>query len=71
MVKKLLPLLEKVMQHAGGNQSRAAEILGTDRLVFGCDMSMTAGMGKIRAARLSPEDKQKILGGNMTRLLQM
>jgi predicted TIM-barrel fold metal-dependent hydrolase len=49
----------------------AAEILGIDRLLFGCDMSMTAGMGKIRAARLSPDDKQKILGGNMTRLLQM
>ena len=26
----------------------AAEILGVDRLLFGCDMSMTAGMGKIR-----------------------
>ena len=49
----------------------AAEILGVDRLLFGCDMSMTAGVGKIRGARLSPEDKQKILGGNMTRLLKM
>lgn len=49
----------------------AAEILGVDRLLFGCDMSMTAGVGKIRAARLSPEDKQEILGGNMMRLLKM
>jgi len=49
----------------------AAEILGTDRLLFGCDMSMTAGVGKIRGARLSPEDKRKILGENMTRLLKM
>ena len=49
----------------------AAEILGVDRLLFGCDMSMTAGVGKIRAARLGPEDKQKILGGNMTQLLKM
>ena len=49
----------------------AAEILGVDRLLFGCDMSMTAGMGKIRACRLSPDQKQKILGGNMMRLLQM
>ena len=49
----------------------AAKILGPDRLLFGCDMSMTAGVGKIRAARLAPEDKQRILGGNMTRLLEM
>lgn len=49
----------------------AAQVLGVDRLLFGCDMSMTAGVGKIRAARLGPEDKQKILGGNMMRLLQM
>lgn len=49
----------------------AAEILGVDRLLFGCDMSMTAGVGKIRAARLSPQAKQKVLGGNMTRLLAM
>ncbi|MFH1267969.1 MAG: amidohydrolase family protein [Planctomycetota bacterium] len=49
----------------------AARTLGTDRLLFGCDMSMTAGMGKIRAANLEQADKQKILGGNMTRLLAM
>ena len=49
----------------------AAAILGVDRLLFGCDMSMTAGVGKIRAARLSPADKQKILGGNMMKLLKM
>jgi len=49
----------------------AARVLGVDRLVFGCDMSMTAGVGKIRGARLTPEAKQKILGGNMRRLLEM
>ena len=47
----------------------AARQLGADRLVFGCDMSMTAGVGKIRAASLTPADKQKILGGNMQRIL--
>jgi predicted TIM-barrel fold metal-dependent hydrolase len=47
----------------------AAAVLGADRLLFGCDMSMTAGVGKIRGARIGPEDKQKILGGNMIRLL--
>ena len=49
----------------------AAGILGVDRLLFGCDMSMTAGVGKIRGARLAAGDKQKVLGGNMTRLLKM
>ena len=47
----------------------AAAVVGVDRLVFGCDSSMTAGIGKIRGADLSTQDKQKILGGNMTRLL--
>lgn len=47
----------------------AAEILGVDRLLFGCDMSMTAGVGKIRTARLDAESKRNILGGNMNRLL--
>jgi predicted TIM-barrel fold metal-dependent hydrolase len=47
----------------------AAAVVGVDRLVFGCDSSMTAGVGKIRGAELSTQDKQKILGGNMTRLL--
>jgi predicted TIM-barrel fold metal-dependent hydrolase len=49
----------------------AVDILGADRLLFGCDMSMTAGVGKIRAARLSPDQRRKILGGNMSRLLAM
>jgi predicted TIM-barrel fold metal-dependent hydrolase len=48
----------------------AARTIGVDRLVFGCDMSMTAGMGRIRAAELSEADKQKILGGNMTAILK-
>ena len=49
----------------------AAKILGTDRLLFGCDMSMTAGVGKIRAVDFSPADRQKVLGGNMRQLLAM
>jgi len=47
----------------------AARVVGVDRLVFGCDSSMTAGIGKIRGADLSPQDKEKILGGNLMRLL--
>jgi predicted TIM-barrel fold metal-dependent hydrolase len=49
----------------------AAETLGVDRLLFGCDMSMTAGVGKIRGARLNSGEKRKILGANMTQLLRM
>jgi hypothetical protein len=48
----------------------AARVLGVDRLVFGCDSSMTASVGRIRAAELSAGDREKILGGNMERLLR-
>ena len=53
-----------------GTVEMAAEVLGTDRLVFGCDMSMTASVGRIRGANLSAPDQAKILGGNMAKLLQ-
>jgi len=53
-----------------GTVDMAAAVVGVDRLVFGCDSSMTAGMGKIRGASLSTQDKEKILGGNMMRLLR-
>jgi len=52
-----------------GSVDMAAAIVGVDRVVFGCDSSMCAGVGKIRGASLSTQDKQKILGGNMARLL--
>jgi predicted TIM-barrel fold metal-dependent hydrolase len=52
-----------------GTVDMAAAVVGVDRLVFGCDSSMTAGIGKIRGADLSVQDKQKILGDNMMRLL--
>ena len=52
-----------------GTVEMAAAVAGVDRLVFGCDSSMTAGMGKIRGADLSAQDKEKVLGGNMMRLL--
>lgn len=48
----------------------AARVLGVDRLVFGCDSSMTASVGRVRAAELSAEDKDRILGGNMENLLR-
>ena len=48
----------------------AAKTLGVKRLLFGCDMSMTAGVGRIRAAELSPDEKARILGGNMQTILR-
>lgn len=48
----------------------AAKTLGVERLLFGCDMSMTAGVGKIRAANLNQKEKQKILGENMEKILR-
>ena len=53
-----------------GTVEMAVAVVGIDRVVFGCDSSMTAGVGKIRGANLSIQDKQKILGGNMMRILQ-
>jgi len=53
-----------------GSVDMAATVVGVERVVFGCDSSMTAGIGKIRGANLSASDKALILGGNMTRLLR-
>ena len=48
----------------------AARVLGVDRLLFGCDMSMTASVGRILGAELTSQEKMKILGQNMERLLK-
>ena len=53
-----------------GTVEMAARVLGVNRLVFGCDNSMTAGVGRMRGANLSALDKAKILGGNMAKLLR-
>lgn len=45
------------------------DVLGAGRVLFGCDMSMTAGVGKVRAAALRPEDRVKIMGDNMAAIL--
>jgi hypothetical protein len=52
-----------------GSVDMAVAVAGVERVVFGTDSSMTACVGKIRGAELSEPDKQKILGGNMARLL--
>lgn len=47
----------------------AAALLGPQRLLFACDLSLTASMGRIRGAELSEADKARILGANMQRIL--
>jgi predicted TIM-barrel fold metal-dependent hydrolase len=47
----------------------AVGILGAERLLFGCDMSMTPSVGRLRSAALSAADRRKIMGANMERLL--
>jgi predicted TIM-barrel fold metal-dependent hydrolase len=47
----------------------AVRVLGADRLLFACDLSLTAGVGKIRAAEVSDRVKRRILGTNMQRIL--
>ena len=49
----------------------AARVLGPKRLLFGCDMSMTAGVGKMRGANLAPEDKRQIMGLGMKQILDL
>lgn len=47
----------------------AVRTLGPDRILFACDMSWTAGMGHMRGAELNEEDRRKIMGANMQRIL--
>ncbi len=52
-----------------GMVEMAAATLGVDRLLFGCDMSMTQGVGKIRSAQLSAAEKRQVLGGTMATIM--
>ncbi len=52
-----------------GTVEMAARILGAERLLFACDQSLTASVGRIRGAALSEADKRKILSTNMQRIL--
>ncbi len=47
----------------------AVQYLGADRLLFACDGSMCAGVGKLRGAQISEGDRRKILGDNFLRLI--
>ena len=48
------------------------EAFGADRLMFGSDLQdlpIPWGLGPILFARLSPEEKRLVLGGNLERVL--
>lgn len=47
----------------------AVEELGAERLLFACDMSFTASVGRIRGAQITEEARRKILGENMQKIL--
>jgi hypothetical protein len=48
---------------------RAVELLGADRLLFGTDMTMEGGVGKILDADLTPQQRKQVLGENMQAIL--
>ena len=54
-----------------GMVEMAVRVVGAERVLFGCDTSFTAGIGKMRAARLTEEQRALIMGGNMERILTM
>lgn len=47
----------------------AVSVLGARRLLFACDSSLTASVGRIRGAAIPEPDRQRILGTNMAGIL--
>jgi predicted TIM-barrel fold metal-dependent hydrolase len=54
---------------AGMIEMAAAE-LGTERLLFGTDMTMEGGVGKILGAELTDEGREQIFYRNMQGILE-
>ena len=52
-----------------GTVEMAVRTLGADRVLFACDLSMTASVGRIRGAEIGEGDRRKIFGDNMQRIL--
>ena len=47
----------------------AVQVMGADRLLFACDESLTASVGRMRGAVISEADRTKIWGANTQRIL--
>jgi len=52
-----------------GTVELAVRTLGADRVLFACDLSMTASVGRVRGAGISEPDRRKVFGENMQRIL--
>jgi hypothetical protein len=52
-----------------GTVELAVRTLGAARVLFACDLSMTASVGRIRGADIGEEDRRRIFGGNMAAIL--
>ncbi len=52
-----------------GTVELAVKTLGADRVLFACDLSMTASVGRLRGADISEANRAKVFGGNMQRIL--
>ena len=52
-----------------GTVEMAVQVLGADRVLFACDTSLTASVGRMRSANLTQPDKEKIMGLNAQRIL--
>jgi predicted TIM-barrel fold metal-dependent hydrolase len=52
-----------------GTVEFAVRTLGADRVLFACDLSMTASVGRVRGADITEADRRKIFGANMQRIL--
>jgi uncharacterized protein len=52
-----------------GTVEMAVRILGADRVLFACDMSMSVSVARVRGADLSETDRRKLFGENMQRIL--
>ena len=66
------PFRTKLDEPAEAAFVRALQQARVDRLLFGSDLEdlpMAWGLGPILFARLSPQDKRHILGGNLQRIL--
>ena len=53
-----------------GMIEKAVKYIGAERLLFGTDLSMEEGIGKIIGAEISEHDKNLILGENMKQILE-
>lgn len=52
-----------------GTVELAVNTLGADRVLFACDLSMTASVGRLRGAQISESDRRMVFGENMKRIL--